>query len=349
MVAVTKHGIILEKTGNSFENEGVCNPAIYQEENTIHMFYQAVHKDNFSSIGYCKLDGPLKVIERSKKPIISPKESSEFHGIEEPRIVKIEDTYYLSYAVNDNSNIFGHYSISKDLKAFDRRAVITPKFKIGEFKELMDLNYGKISPRHFMFYNLFERYKFTNLLKKELYARDSNLVFFPKKINQKLALLHMLYPSIQIVYFKDPSELTPEFWKKYISNLHKHIVLAPKLKHENCHIGAGCPPIETEQGWLFIYHSVQITAIGFVCHVCAALFDLENPKKLISRLKEPLFSPTEPWEKEGNTNNVVFPTGTAIFNDQLYIYYGAAGSRVAVASVNINSLLKELKNQERKK
>jgi predicted GH43/DUF377 family glycosyl hydrolase len=125
--------------------------------------------------------------------------------------------------------------------------------------------------------------------------------------------------------------------------------LAPKLKHENCHIGAGCPPIETEQGWLFIYHSVQITAIGFVCHVCAALFDLENPKKLISRLKEPLFSPTEPWEKEGNTNNVVFPTGTAIFNDQLYIYYGAAGSRVAVASVNINSLLKELKNQERKK
>lgn len=158
-------------------------------------------------------------------------------------------------------------------------------------------------------------------------------------------MLHRLHPSIQILYFNDPSELTPGFWKEYISDLQKHIVLFPKFKHENDHIGAGCPPIETADGWLLLYHSAQYTAKGNIYHACAALFDLENPMKLIGRLKEPLFSPTEPWEKKGYVNNVVFPTGTAIFNDQLYIYYGAADSRVAVASVNMNELLHQLKDE----
>jgi predicted GH43/DUF377 family glycosyl hydrolase len=94
---------------------------------------------------------------------------------------------------------------------------------------------------------------------------------------------------------------------------------------------------------LLIYHSAQLTTKGYVYHACAALLDIENPKKLLSRLKKPLFSPTEIYEKEGNVNNVVFPTGTAVFDQELYIYYGAADSRVAVASININTLLDELK------
>ncbi|MDF1517767.1 MAG: pesticidal protein Cry7Aa, partial [Lutibacter sp.] len=166
-----------------------------------------------------------------------------------------------------------------------------------------------------------------------------------KKINGKFAVLHRLYPSVQLLYFDDPAELTIEFWKDYVSNLHKHVVLLPKGTHESSHIGAGAPPIETEFGWLLIYHSAQHTAKGLIYYACAALLDLENPKKVIGRLKEPLFSPTEKWEKEGYVNNVVFPTGTALFKGDLYIYYGAADSRVAVASVNLNALLQQLKNQ----
>lgn len=49
--------------------------------------------------------------------------------------------------------------------------------------------------------------------------------------------------------------------------------------------------------------------------------------------------------KEGYVNNVVFPTGTAIFNNELYIYYGAEDSRIALASVDMDSLLKELKKE----
>jgi len=62
----------------------------------------------------------------------------------------------------------------------------------------------------------------------------------------------------------------------------------------------------------------------------------------VARLPRPLFSPTEEWEHLGHVKNVVFPTGTAMFRDRLYIYYGATDSTIAAASVNLESLLKEM-------
>jgi len=291
------------------------------------------------------LAGPLNVVERCEEPIFYSSNSYEFQGVEDPRITKIEDTFYMTYTAFDGINAFGAFATSNDLKDFERKGIITPKFTFEEYSDLIKKNSDKISESHINFYTLFIRYKLGDLMKGKIYVWDKNLVFFPKKINGKLAVLHRLHPSIQLLCFNEPEELTVEFWKTYIMNLHKHILLFPMGKQESSHIGAGCPPIETKEGWLLIYHSAQSTAEGFVYHACAALLDLENPQKVIGRLKEPLFSPTEIWEKEGYVNNVVFPTGTAVFNEDLYIYYGAADSRVAVASVNINAILKQLKNK----
>jgi len=65
----------------------------------------------------------------------------------------------------------------------------------------------------------------------------------------------------------------------------------------------------------------------------------------ISRLSYPLFSPTKQWEMEGMVDNVVFPTGYSLFENDLYIYYGAADKHIAVAKMNINELLLELRKQ----
>jgi hypothetical protein len=118
--------------------------------------------------------------------------------------------------------------------------------------------------------------------------------------------------------------------------------MEPKFGFESRNIGAGAPLIETERGWLMVYHSVEDSNKGKVYHASVALLDKDNPLKVIGRLKEPLFSPTEEYEKFGDVNNVVFPTGTAIFGDKLYIYYGAADKRIAVVSVNLHKLLHEL-------
>jgi predicted GH43/DUF377 family glycosyl hydrolase len=345
MLSVKKHGVLLEKTSNSFENLGVFNPAVMQEGNTIHLFYRAVRNGNFSTIGYCKLDGPLHIAERKNEPVFIPAVPEEFQGVEDPRISKIEDTYYLTYAAYDGINVFGAYATTNDLKTFERKGIVTPRVTFAEYSKLIRNNFKRIHANHLMFYDQFVRYGLADIMKTNIYVWDKNLMFFPKKINGKLALIHRLFPSIQIVNFNDPSDLTDEFWKDYISNLQRHIILSPKYKHEKSHIGGGCPPIETKEGWLFIYHAVEMTSEGYVYHACAALLDLDNPSKLISRLKDPLFSPALEFEKKGYVSNVVFPTGTALFDDELFIYYGAADCKIAVASLSLNDLLVMLTNK----
>jgi predicted GH43/DUF377 family glycosyl hydrolase len=79
-----------------------------------------------------------------------------------------------------------------------------------------------------------------------------------------------------------------------------------------------------------------------VYSACAALLDLDNPKKEIARLPYPLFSPKHEWEVRGVVDFVVFPTGTALFDDTLYIYYGAADEHIACASLSLSALVAEL-------
>jgi predicted GH43/DUF377 family glycosyl hydrolase len=169
------------------------------------------------------------------------------------------------------------------------------------------------------------------------------VVLFPRKIKGKFVMLHRIWPGIQIVFFDHWSELTDLFWKKYIENLADYIVLDPKGIFEVNYIGAGGPPIETADGWLLIYHSAQETTTGCIYHAKAALLQLDKPEVEISRLDMPLFSPTKQWEIEGEVNDVVFPTGHALFGEDLYIYYGAADKHTAVVKMKINDVLNELK------
>ncbi len=95
MIEVKKEGIVLLKTQLGFENEGVLNPAEIMEGNTIHVFYRAVSKGNYSSTGYCNMTNPLVVDERMNTPILFPQFEYEKQGVEDPRIVEIDDTYEL--------------------------------------------------------------------------------------------------------------------------------------------------------------------------------------------------------------------------------------------------------------
>ena len=168
------------------------------------------------------------------------------------------------------------------------------------------------------------------------------MIFFPRRINGKLCFLHRIRPGIQITAINDLKELTKEFWRRYCRRLQKYIVMDPRYKHESNYIGGGCPPIETVHGWLLIYHGVQKTSKGNVYSACAALLKLDDPSIEIARLPFALFSPEYDWELKGEVNDVVFPTGTALFGDTLYIYYGAADEQIACASLSLSALVNEL-------
>lgn len=339
MVNVKKAGILLEKTELFFENEGVLNPAVIQVDRFIHIFYRAVSTGNHSTVGYCKLDGPFTIVKRNSEPILVPEFDYEKHGVEDPRIVKIDDLYYLTYTAYDGVNALGCLATSTDLIHFDKKGILVPQVTYNEF---MTLSEGKnsVNDKYFR-YNNHEGVPKKDGIKMLVW--DKNVILFPRKIKNKFYFMHRIKPDIQIVVAIESLEsLTPEFWRNYLRNINEYILLSPKYDHEISYIGGGCPPIETAHGWLIIYHGVKDSVEGYVYSACAALFDLENPQIEIARLPYPLFQPELKWELKGEVNNVCFPTGSVVIEDRLYIYYGAADERIACATLQLSGLLNEL-------
>lgn len=337
MVRVKKLGPILEPTSREFEEAAVLNPGTWQEGDLVHLFYRAIDGEGRSTIGYAKLKGPTTVTRRFPKPVFKREYPYENKGVEDPRIVKVDDTFYLFYVAHDGKNAVTAYATSKDLKTFKKQGVITPQIPYHEAETIFRESHLKDA--YFFFASYYEEEAGKGVL---LWEKD--IFLFPKKIQGKFALVHRVLPDIQIIFFDDFSDLTLAFWKEHLKHLSTYVVLENKHWFESRNIGGGCPPIETKDGWLLIFHTVEEKNEGRTYHACAALLDRDNPLKVLGRLHEPLFSPTEPWEKEGVVSNVVFPTGTAIFGDTLYIYYGAADKRIAVASLSLDELLKEMRD-----
>jgi predicted GH43/DUF377 family glycosyl hydrolase len=326
---IHKHGLILNKRDLDFEIEGVLNPAVIADNGSIHMIYRAVAHGNHSTLGYCRFSDPLTIAERYDHPIVVPEYHNEKYGVEDPRLVKIDGVFYLSYCGYDGENAFGCVATSTDLVNFRKHGIIVPQLTGDELRSLLkgqqDLNIKYFQPST-----------------GSSYVWDKNVIFFPRRINGKLYFLHRIRPGIQIAIIDELEDLKLQFWRDYMADLSNHIVLDPKYPHEMSYLGNGAPPIETAYGWLMIYHGVHDTVNGYMYVACAALLDLENPQKEIARLPYPLFIPDQPWELKGYVNYVCFPTGTVLIEDDLYIYYGAADEGIACASVSISVLLAEL-------
>ncbi len=338
MPTVRKQGIVLHKTNLGFEAEGVLNPAVIWYNGSIHMYYRAVAKHNYSSIGYCNLLSPLVIQSRNNTPIIFPQFAYEQHGTEDPRIVLIDHTFYLTYTAYDGVNALGALATSTDMVNWTKHGIIVPQLAYKEFNRLATTQ-NPINEKYARYNAIGNTTKGTIATQ---YLWDKNVILFPRKIDGKYYMLHRIKPDIQLVSFYDFSELTTEFWQSYLLHFQANIVLAPKYDFGVSYLGGGCPPIETEHGWLLIYHGVHDTIEGYVYVACAALLKLDNPYVEVSRLPYPLFIPQENWELTGEVNNVCFPTGAIVLNHELYIYYGAADERIAVAVVNLNELIAEL-------
>lgn len=338
MLEIKDEGIILKKTKLSFENDAVLNPACIEKDGIIHMFYRAVKKGNFSTLGYCQLDKNNKVIKRWKKPFIAPEFDYEKQGIEDPRIVKLGNKYYLFYTAYDGKNARIAYAVSKDLKKFEKKGLISPSITYDEAEDIFR-NSCCLQEKYFLFESFYKEKHGLDVL---LWEKDAFLL--PKKIKGDFVLFHRILPGIQIIKFKKFEEIkSTKYWKKYLKNLGKNIVIDPKQWFEMRNIGGGCTPIETKDGWLLIYHAVEDTGQGKVYHAAAALLDKDNPKKVIGRLDHPLFSPTDSWEKEGVVNNVVFPTGAIVNRGRVIVYYGAADKLIAAKSFKLTDILDEFK------
>ena len=107
-------------------------------------------------------------------------------------------------------------------------------------------------------------------------------------------------------------------------------------------VGASVTPIETDEGWLEIYHGVKMTSAGPIYRIGAVLLDLDYPSKVIKRSSRPILSPRAEYERIGDVGNVCFACGAVLDNEgEMKIYYGAADTSICVATCTLEQILTE--------
>jgi predicted GH43/DUF377 family glycosyl hydrolase len=162
---------------------------------------------------------------------------------------------------------------------------------------------------------------------------DKNAALFPRTFDGLFAMLHRPSTGGGNVWISYSPDLL--FWGR------------PKLvmpAHggpwwDAVRVGAGPPPIETDAGWLLIYHGVKDVAGGPVYRMGAALLDKNDPARLLGRTRRWLIGPEEDYERSGDAPNVVFSTGCIIRNEEVWMYYGAADCRLCLAKASIKDIL----------
>ena len=162
-----------------------------------------------------------------------------------------------------------------------------------------------------------------------------NAVIFPEKINGLYARLD-----------RPHSEISPwSIWITYSPDLRfwgeSQLVMKPVPYHwDEMKIGPGAPPIETDRGWLSIYHGVFETMDGSIYRLGVALHDLNDPSKIIAVGDSWILQPEDPWEVTGYVHNVVFSCGAVPEPDgTVKIYWGGADSVMCAGEANLADLV----------
>ncbi len=174
------------------------------------------------------------------------------------------------------------------------------------------------------------------MLDPDIAYLNRNGVLFPRKIGGDYAMLHrpsdLGHTPFGDIYYASSPDLV--HWGRH------RFVFGPRGGWQSTKVGAGPAPIETDEGWLLIYHGVRTSCSGYVYSVGAAILDIEKPWKVRYRTRSYLLAPTEPYERVGDVPSVVFPCAALVDeNKRMTLYYGAADTVLAVAYANLDDVI----------
>jgi predicted GH43/DUF377 family glycosyl hydrolase len=159
-------------------------------------------------------------------------------------------------------------------------------------------------------------------------VQNKGMALFPRRINGHYAMLSRQDDENIFIMFSESAH----HWND------PQVILRPAEMWESVKIGNCGSPIETEAGWLILTHGV-----GPMRKYCigAALLDLNDPTKVLGRLRQPLLSP-EGMEREGYVPNVVYSCGSLLHGRQLILPYAVSDHASAIASIQLDELLAAL-------
>jgi predicted GH43/DUF377 family glycosyl hydrolase len=269
------------------------------------MLYRAIgeYENYVSRIGYASSSDGFS-FTRSKEPVLYPELDYERFGIEDPRLITVDNKTYVTYVVlsdyvKNNPSVSTALANTEDFSRYERLGIVTLPG-----------------------------------------SQDKDVVLFPRTItesdSQRYMLLHRPSSWVGPQYNTEK----PSIWiaeGDSVTNYNKHsLLIKPEESWEALKIGAGVPPIKTDKGWLVLYHGVNEE---HVYSAGAILLDLKEPTKILGRTRNPILSPEEQFELKGDVNNVVFPTGACILDGKLFVYYGAADKVICLATIELKEIL----------
>ena len=254
------------------------------------MLYRAQDAQGTSRLGYAESNDGIHFTSR-KDPVLSPEADYEKDGgVEDPRLVQIGDTFYLTYTGYNKTDAQLCLATSKDLIHWDRKGVIVPANK-GNW----NVKWTKSG------------------------------AILPEKINGK----YWMYFLGTSADNKDQMGLVSSsdllHWTEETST---PVLPARPGMFDSRVVEPGPAPILAKNGILLVYNAADD---HLIYRTAIAVFDKNDPRKVLSRSEHPLLEPQLEWEKTGQVPNVIFVEGMVRVRNRYLLYYGGADKYVGVA------------------
>jgi len=274
---------ILTPRGTTWQSKDVFNPTAWSTGETVYLLYRAEDSTGIgqwngtSRIGLATSSDGI-TFERQAEPLLEPTESWELPGgMEDPRLVHIEDTFYLTYTAYDGEIARLALASSPDMKSWTKHGLVFP-----------DSSWTKAG------------------------------AILPRKVNDKW-WMYFGDTNIWAAHSEDLIHWTP---------IEEPVMRPREDKFDSRLVEPGPHPLMTNRGILLLYNSADE---DLVYRAGQALFDADDPTRLIARSETPFLEPDLELEKEGQIPNVVFIEGLVNHQNTWYLYYGMGDSGIGVA------------------
>jgi len=294
----TANPLLLPDPASDWETYNVFNPSVIHHNGLFHMHYRAQGMDWLSRIGYAvSADGIYW--NRLRRPVLEPRDTSDARGIEDPRVTEIEGRFYMCYTAYSRE-------VPGDVKVTHMGGGVTPMVAVSD--------------------NFITWERLGSIVRGE---DNKDHVLFPRRINGRYVALHRRPPQVWLAESDDLIHWPED---------HMRPIFGPRPGNgwDEKRVGGNGVPIETEHGWLMLYHAYNDDHV-YRLGVC--LLALDDPARVIARPKDFIFEPQELWELRGDVPNVVFSCANPVVDGTVFVYYGGADHVIGLATCTLDDLL----------
>ena len=325
---------IVRPGGLEWRRACTYNPGVWQEgDGTVYMLERAAKslRPHITVFGLLKSSDGVRFEHVVDHPVLTgPQIGFPVGSVEDPRLVKFADTYYLNFAIQPNSFVAfpngwgvptGFRLDIPGLCFAGERAENKTRSGLAVSKNLVDWEYlGETC---------------------DVGIDDRDQVLFPRTIDGWYYMLRRPASWVGPAYGCD----RPSMWMTRSRDLKTwedpRLFLQPRYDWESHKIGASTPPLEIDAGWLVLYHGVTCPEPDCpVYRTGALLLDKTDPSRVLGRTPRPILEPREYYETTGLIiPNTVFPCGNFIRDGELWVYYGCCDTCIALATIQLDRLL----------